>query len=698
MSTQVTPHHNFALQALAIRDKRVFIASVPSFSGEPVCIYLDIEGIPERRFNYLIGALVCTEESMVHHSFWADNPSQEIEIIRSFLDLVSSFDRFRVFHYGAYETTALNRMRSLVQPSESIDRVLAYSTNILSLIYGRIYFPVYSNSLKHIAPFLGYTWADRSGTGTNSMVWRRQWESSRNPDLKERLITYNRDDCAALRLVTDFIHGLAEQCQQTNGDKEMVAGTVAVSRIPDLKPQFTRPNWGTPQFARSDFDYINRCSYFEYQREKIYVRTNRNMAKQNVRKKKRAKKRKHQEEIEIPCSACPNCGSQKATRSSEQRRCRQFLSLKIGPTYVRHVIRRVASYKYRCRRCGRKYFPDQYANMAKYGHSLKSWVIYEHVAHRASFENISETLRDLFGLSSVPRQDLREFKSIMANYYRETYRGIMQRLGAGSILHADETEVHLKLVGKGYVWVFTNLEEVLYIYKTSRDGKFLAEMFAGFSGVLISDFYTAYDSLGCPQQKCLIHLIRDLNTQLLNNPFDEEFKSLVADFGSLLRQIIVTIDRYGLKRYHLAKHQREVDKFLARLAARTFSSEAACAAQERLIKNRDSLFTFLKYDSVPWNNNNAEHAVKRFAYYREVSDGKLSEAGLMDYLVLLSIQQTCKYKGIGFLKFLLSGEIDLGCYRDCHRVQRIGMNIETSPLEKGFFTRRNRRRPPPVQL
>ena len=274
----------------------------------------------------------------------------------------------------------------------------------------------------------------------------------------------------------------------------------------------------------------------------------------------------------------------------------------------------------------------------------------------------------------------------------------MQRVGAGSILHADETEVHLKRVGKGYVWVFTNLEEVLYVYKTSRDGKFLAEMFAGFSGVLISDFYTAYDSLGCPQQKCLVHLIRDLNTQLLSNPFDEEFKSLVADFGSLLRQIIVTVDRCGLKRYHLAKHQREVDKFFTFLTARAFFSEAARAAQERLIKNRDSLFTFLKYDGVPWNNNNAEHAVKRFAYYREVTDGKLSEAGLMDYLVLLSIQQTCEYKGIRFLKFLLSGEIDLGCYRDCHRVQRIGMNIETSPLEKGFFTRRNRRSPPPVQL
>jgi hypothetical protein len=49
----------------------------------------------------------------------------------------------------------------------------------------------------------------------------------------------------------------------------------------------------------------------------------------------------------------------------------------------------------------------------------------------------------------------------------------------------------------------------------------------------------------------------------------------------------------------------------------------------------------LDYDGVPWNNNNAEHAVKGFAYYREVADNLLTEGGLKHYLVLLSVFQTC---------------------------------------------------------
>jgi hypothetical protein len=50
----------------------------------------------------------------------------------------------------------------------------------------------------------------------------------------------------------------------------------------------------------------------------------------------------------------------------------------------------------------------------------------------------------------------------------------------------------------------------------------------------------------------------------------------------------------------------------------------------------------------------AEHAVKAFAYYRRISDGQVREEPLSDYLVLLSVYQTCKYRGVSFLKFLLS--------------------------------------------
>ena len=85
----------------------------------------------------------------------------------------------------------------------------------------------------------------------------------------------------------------------------------------------------------------------------------------------------------------------------------------------------------------------------------------------------------------------------------------------------------------------------------------------------------------------------------------------------------------------------------------------AAKYKKRFEKNHAKLFTFLNYDGVPWNNNNAEHAVKAFVMLRNVIRGASSEKGIREYLTLLSICETCKYKGINFLRFLRSGKMDI---------------------------------------
>src|SRR5204862_8363643 len=87
---------------------------------------------------------------------------------------------------------------------------------------------------------------------------------------------------------------------------------------------------------------------------------------------------------------------------------------------------------------------------------------------------------------------------------------------------------------------------------------------------------------------------------------------------------------------------------------------------------------------VPWNNNNAEHAIKRFAYYRENTVGSLEQQGLSDYLTLLSVCQTCRYKGVSFLKFLLSRDRDMDAFCEGRRRrQRQQASIELYPV--GFI-------------
>ena len=104
--------------------------------------------------------------------------------------------------------------------------------------------------------------------------------------------------------------------------------------------------------------------------------------------------------------------------------------------------------------------------------------------------------------------------------------------------------------------------------------------------MLVSDFYSGYDSLDCPQQKCLIHLIRDFNADVMGNPYDDEIKTLAAEFGRLMRSIVETIDKHGLRKGHLQRHKAEVSLFFRGLEARSYRSETAEGLPSEACKER----------------------------------------------------------------------------------------------------------------
>jgi hypothetical protein len=339
--------------------------------------------------------------------------------------------------------------------------------------------------------------------------------------------------------------------------------------------------------------------------------------------------------------------------------------LRISRAGIARRVTRCLSKVYSCSRCGRSFVPRTYTAQERYGHSLAAWTVHQHIANRVTFENLQTTVKECFNLSLDFRR-IHQFKARFAKYYDKTYRRILQRLISGPLLHADETKANLKKESC-YVWVFTNMEEVAFVLRPNRNAAFLHELLRKFRGVLVSDFFSGYDSLECAQQKCLVHLMRDLNDGLLADPLDHELKELGQRFGHLLQAIVATIDRFGLKARHLRRHKAEVSRFLAAIEPGPSDSEVVRKLKKRMTKYGAQMFTFLDYDGIPWNNNNAEHAVKHFAKYRRLANGRFTEDGLRDYLKLLSVYETCKYKAVSFLDFLLSKERDIDSFveRSC---------------------------------
>jgi hypothetical protein len=298
-----------------------------------------------------------------------------------------------------------------------------------------------------------------------------------------------------------------------------------------------------------------------------------------------------------------------------------------------------------------------------------AYTMYLNIELRLPQGHVDSNVGKLFSLH-IPRGTTKGFKAMIAHAYHGVYDDLLKRLCNGPLLHVDETSVSVK--GKnGYVWVLASMEHVAYFYTPSREGATIRAMLKNFVGVLVSDFYAAYDSMECPQQKCLIHFIRDLNDALLKHPCDGELRELGRAFAGLVKPMVETVDQRGLKKRYLSKHKISVKRFYNQISHRGFTGEDSVKLVERLQKNRGKMFTFLDFDDVPWNNNNAEHAVKAFVSLRRIIDGSTTEEGLRDYLILLSLCETCKFKNVDFLHFLRSGSKNIDDFEISQRKRLI---------------------------
>jgi hypothetical protein len=623
-------------------------------------VFLDMEGDADGGFVYLIGLLVVRNGQEISYSFWADNKEDETVIFGQFAHTLSYLANAHVFHYGPYEARVLKRLAPRLGSQARALLCDDHTTNVLGMLYANIYFPTYSNSLKDIAGYLGYVWSAPRASGLEAVVWRSRWEQTRDDTLKAKLLTYNLDDCRALRVLTAFLHEVARTAPSA-ATSDAWLDVVSVESLDEEAFRSTH-DWGKKEFAIPEFESITKCAYFDYQRSRVFLRTNPSFRHIHRRQRKRVRRPSYRvnRTVEFRARTCPYCKSADISHSDSRVCSKLSLDLRFARGGITRRVTRYRSKVYKCAQCNRSFVARAYRGQERFGHDLAAWAIHQHIANRITFKNLEATVQECFALP-VDYRKIYEFKARLAQYYGSTYQHILRNIVAGQLLHVDETKVNLQK-GSRYVWVFTNMEEVAFVLRPDRNAAFLHKILREFHGVLVTDYFSGYDSLKCPQQKCLVHLMRDLNDGLLADPFDEELKKLGTRFGHLLQGIVATVDRFGLRARYLRGHKPEVSRFFEAIVPEELDSEVVRKLKKRMMKYREKLFTFLDRDGVPWNNNNAEHAIKHFAKYRRLVNGRVTEEGLKDYLKLLSVYETCRYKAIGFLEFLLSMERNIDSF------------------------------------
>ena len=182
------------------------------------------------------------------------------------MQTLGTIENPQIIHFGAYDNRFLRQMAKKYQHTaeeeELIDRLIDTSLNLVSCIYGKIYFPTYSNSLKEIGRYLGFEWTWPQSSGAAAVLLRRRWELVGDAETKRELLTYNMEDCRAAETVTKALVRICE-----GGGADGASGLDAVD-VSSLEVGFRR-TFGKFASALPEFEKINSAAYWDYQIQSV---------------------------------------------------------------------------------------------------------------------------------------------------------------------------------------------------------------------------------------------------------------------------------------------------------------------------------------------------------------------------------------------------------------------------------------------
>ena len=154
-----------------------------------------------------------------------------------------------------------------------------------------------------------------------------------------------------------------------------------------------------------------------------------------------------------------------------------------------------------------------------------------------------------------------------------------------------------------------------------------------FEGVLVSDFYGAYNVYQGPHQRCWTHLLRDIHQLNEQYPQDPD----LARWSQQVREVYDRAQAYpgpdpGLpetvRRSRRVKQQQQYQQQLWAICKPYLGSDAPmrvlCQRVERFLPE---LFTFVAEPQASADNNAAERSLRPPVVSRKISGGTRSEQG-----------------------------------------------------------------------
>jgi transposase len=342
--------------------------------------------------------------------------------------------------------------------------------------------------------------------------------------------------------------------------------------------------------------------------------------------------------IDHKADYCSNCGADLQQVASQIDESKQ--EIVIPPIQARYIEHR--SHSKTCPCCNttcKVALPAHLKSHIQYGASVSAAVSYLSVYQYIPYNRISVMLEDMFG---IPISE-GSIDNLLENSMQKAlpvYGTIQQKIQQSEVVGSDETGCHIN-GKKGWFHTWQNPLLTFIVASLNRGYQTIETYFPkGFpQSVYVSDCWAAQlKTKALHHQLCLVHLLRELTN------FEDALSCTWSKEMKLLFQQAIEL-KHQLKESDYNQPHPAVLQLEAKLEGllKTDHSKSHSKVQvffKRLIKNKNSIFTFLHYHNVPADNNGSERAIRNVKVKTKISGQFRAEKGAKRFAVLRSVIDT----------------------------------------------------------
>ncbi len=353
--------------------------------------------------------------------------------------------------------------------------------------------------------------------------------------------------------------------------------------------------------------------------------------------------------IEQKLKLCPECHHS----LSESQETITHIQEDIVPAHAEVTMYK--KHRYYCKHCKKvvtaPYAPDEVPSGYLGPNALIHMAILKY-HHALPGNKIVEIFKDIFNMK-VSEGAVTQALKRLSEWLKVEMGTILEAIRKSPNIHIDETG--WKVNGKRHwLWAFVNKTLAYYKIDRSRGSKVPKKILpSDYGGIIITDFYSAYNRLPGKKQKCLVHLLSEMRSSYEKSDAKEFLK-----YHRKLKRILTDAIRLGEIKDDIPKETLygrilKIKRRLLQWSIGNYKDKHLSNLATRFLKHWFDLTTFLEEEGVSFNNNIAERMIRPNVIIRNRSYQNRSQTGAQAHEVLMSILQTLRLQqkeAIPFLK------------------------------------------------